>query len=85
VENKTDDQVVEEEDLALFFGEGDDLDFEEMKKGLISFPHFTAVANPDMRDNRPFSENSTCIVTRQGTSCWEQVIKGWKETLSAVS
>jgi hypothetical protein len=68
--------------LAL---EGDDPEFEEMKKAAISSAPFAAIANPDIKDSYAFASCTVvCMVAGTGTSHWQHVTKGWKEMLDAV-
>jgi hypothetical protein len=70
--------------LELFALEGDDPEFQEMKKAVVSSTPFTAVANPDIKDSHAFVSGTTICIAGSGTSHWQHVTKGWNEMIDAV-
>jgi len=67
--------------LAL---EGDNPEFEEMKKAVVSSAPFAAVANPDIKDSYVFVSGTTICIAGSGTSHWQHVKKGWNGMIDAV-
>jgi hypothetical protein len=80
-----DNHVVGARDRLEFLAlEGDNPEFEEMKKAVVSSAPFAAVASPDIKDSCVFVSGMTICIAESGTSHWQHVTKGWKEMIDVV-